>query len=152
MGRPSPIYWNFVRPTQIRDPLSIADGTIVWISGTTYILVLGTIKASLCLLYAKIFPDRRRRAVTFTIMGFIIVSDIILFLVFVNLCSPIRGYWHIDIGAKCMNMTAIGYAVSSFAIVQDVVLLVWPLICLLNLDMARQRKLAVALMLAVGTL
>lgn len=124
----------------------------VWVSATSYIIVLGTIKVSLCLIYIKIFPDRRKRIVTYSIMGFIIVSDVVLYFTWVFMCKPIRGYWHIDIGAKCLNMNAIGYSVSTFAIVQDILLLIWPLVCIWSLDMVTQRKVAVGIMLAIGTL
>ncbi|PVH92299.1 hypothetical protein DM02DRAFT_484696, partial [Periconia macrospinosa] len=125
---------------------------LFWISGSTYIIVLGAIKISLCLLYIRIFPGSQRRIVTYTIMAFIIVSDVILYFVYLFICNPVRGYWHIDIGAKCLNMNAIGFAVSSFAIVQDVLLLVWPLICVWNLDLSRQRKFAVGVMIIIGAI
>lgn len=124
----------------------------VFISATTYIVILGAIKVSLCLLYIEIFPDQQTRNVTYIIMGFIITSSGILYLVSVFGCKPIRGYWHLDIGAKCLNMNAIGFAVSSFSIVEDVILLLWPLFCIRRLNMVWRRKLAVSFMTAIGTL
>jgi hypothetical protein len=52
---------------------------------------------------------------------------------------------------KCLNIQAAAYANSGSAIVQDIILLILPLIFIRHLNMKRRRKIAVGLMFCIGT-
>jgi len=66
-------------------------------------------------------------------------------------CNPVAAFWDRDIKGKCMNIQAIAYATSASAIIQDLMLLVLPLVFISNLQMKWSRKITVGLMFAVGT-
>lgn len=51
-----------------------------------------------------------------------------------------------------MDIQVLGYVNSVSAIIQDVILLVLPMFFVKNLHMKRHRKIAVAIMFAIGSL
>ncbi|KAF1954364.1 hypothetical protein CC80DRAFT_369139, partial [Byssothecium circinans] len=139
-------FWNLESGGQLRDILHL-----FWICATTYILILGAIKVSLVLLYVEIFPHRRTRTVAYIILAFIVANTLVIYLSSIFLCVPVQGNWDRDINAKCMNMNAVGYAVSASSIARDLILLIFPLVCIRKLNMKRKRKIIVDFMFAIGT-
>jgi hypothetical protein len=110
------------------------------------------IKVSLVLFYLQIFPSPRFRKIAYTVLAFIVINSVIIFLVATLPCLPLAAFWDRDIkGAKCLNIQAAAYAISACALVQDIILLILPLAFLRNLQMKRYRKIAVGLMFTVGT-
>jgi hypothetical protein len=110
------------------------------------------IKVSLVLFYLQIFPSPRFRKIAYTVLAFIVINSVVIFLVATLPCLPLAGFWNRDIkGAKCLNIQAAAYANSACALVQDIILLILPLAFLRNLQMKRYRKIAVGLMFTVGT-
>ncbi|KAF2635496.1 hypothetical protein P280DRAFT_411393 [Massarina eburnea CBS 473.64] len=138
--------WNLDNGRQLLEILRF-----FWISATTYILILGGIKVSLVLLYVEIFPDKRTRMAAYIILAIIVANSFGIYLSSIFICTPIRGYWDLDLHAKCTNMNAIGYAVSGSSIGQDLILLIFPLVRIRTLNMKRKRKIAVGFMFCMGT-
>jgi hypothetical protein len=124
---------------------------LVYISSSTYVIVLGLIKVSIVLFYLELFPTKQFRTYAYLVLVYIIVSSLVIFLLTVFACSPIKAFWDRDINGKCLDVQALAYANSASAIVQDIILLILPLLFIKNLHMQRYRKIAVGLMFTVGT-
>lgn len=123
---------------------------IAWI---TYNCVLGLTKISLTLFYYEVFPSEGARIVSLILLSWIAINTLVLVFLTIFNCSPVQAFWDRDIkNAKCLNINALAYANSACAIAQDVTLLIFPLVCIWNLNMNRWRKIAVAFMFAIGTL
>ncbi|KAH7067230.1 hypothetical protein BKA63DRAFT_570543 [Paraphoma chrysanthemicola] len=115
-----------------------------------YVVTLSLVKASLIFLYLQIFQGRRFRIVCYTVLGYIGLSALIIQFLTIFSCIPIQSFWNRDIKGKCLNVTAIGYANSANAILQDLIILLLPMPNLFRLKMKKWRKIVVAVMFAVG--
>ncbi|USP75528.1 hypothetical protein yc1106_02802 [Curvularia clavata] len=136
---------------------NLKDGALMpilrlfYMAGAVYGVVLGLIKVVLLLSYLNIFFDRRFRLLAYITMAAIVISTTTIFFLSVFLCSPIESFWNRDIKGKCISPRNVSYANSASAIVQDIILLVLPLVYIRNLQVNRWRKIAVGFMFAAGT-
>lgn len=90
---------------------------------------------------------------SYTMLAFIVLPSLIIILVTVFSCRPIAYFWDRDLaGGRCLDVTALAYANSGFAVAQDLLLIVLPVFMLWNLNMSRRKKMLIALMFAVGSL
>lgn len=121
-------------------------------AGSVYCVVLGLIKVALLLSYLNIFFEPRFRLFAYITMAGITISTIVIFFLSIFLCSPIDSFWNRDIKGKCISPRDVSYANSASAIVQDLILLILPLVYIRNLHVNRWRKVAVGFMFATGTL
>jgi len=110
------------------------------------------VKVSLIAFYLHVFHDRRFRIVCWVVLGYIIVSSLIIQFLTIFACTPIKSFWDRDIKGTCLDVGAIGFANSANAILQDLIILIMPMPSLYKLQMKRWRKIAVAFMFAVGAL
>ncbi|KAF2821220.1 hypothetical protein CC86DRAFT_359936 [Ophiobolus disseminans] len=135
----------------------LEDGTLLpilryfYISWSTYVIVLGMIKASIVLFYLEIFKTRRFEIAAYIILAYIVVSSLVIYFLTAFACSPVSSFWNRDIKGKCMDIQILAYANSASAILQDVILLILPLVFIRKLQVKRYRKIAVGFMFAVGT-
>lgn len=125
--------------------------TAVLIASSTYVIVLGLIKVSLILFYLEIFNTSRFRITAFIILGYIAISSLVICLLTIFSCTPVRAFWNRDVKGKCLNVQALAYANSASAIIQDIILLILPLVFIRNLQMKRYKKVAVGFMFSIGT-
>lgn len=89
----------------------------------------------------------------YCVMGFIIGPSIIITLVTVFSCNPIAYFWDRDIpNGSCIDVSALAYANSAFAMAQDAILILLPIFMLWKLNMSLKKKCFIALMFAVGSL
>jgi hypothetical protein len=128
-----------------------ANSNSVYISTSTYLIVLGLLKVSLVLFYIKIFKTRRFEINAYIVLAFIIINTLVIFLITIFLCSPVKSFWDRDIKGKCIDQQGVAYANSASAIAQDLVLLILPLVSIRNLRIQLYRKIAVGFMFAIGT-
>jgi hypothetical protein len=124
----------------------------VYVAESIYTIALGLIKVSLCMFYLEVFPLPRLRIVCYIITGWIITNTVVIFLLTIFSCLPVASFWNKDIKGKCLDINALAYANSACAIAQDIVLVIFPLACIRNLNMKRYRKFAVGFMFSIGTL
>lgn len=102
--------------------------------------------------YLQVFHDRRFRIVCWIVLGYIILSSVIIQFLTIFSCNPIHSFWDRDIKGTCLDIGAIGFANSANAILQDLIILVMPMPSLYKLQMKKWRKIAVGFMFAVGAL
>jgi hypothetical protein len=110
------------------------------------------VKVSLVVFYLQVFRERRFRIVCYFVLGYIALSTLIIQFLTIFSCTPIQSFWNRDIKGKCLDVGAIGFANSANAILQDLIILVLPMRSVFKLKMKTWRKVAVALMFAVGAL
>lgn len=109
------------------------------------------IKVSLVFFYLEIFTTRQFRVAAYIVLTYIVVNSLVIFFLTIFSCTPISGFWNRDVKAKCLDVQALAYANSGSAILQDLILLILPMLSIRNLQMKRYRKIAVAFMFAFGT-
>lgn len=141
---------RFCRFSNHRPP-SCANTSAVYISWSTYIAILGLIKVSLILFYLEIFKTRRFALIAKVVLVYIVINSTIIFLMTVFICTPVQSFWNRDIKGKCLNLEAVAYANSGSAILQDLILLILPMIFIKDLQMKRYRKIAVGFMFSIGS-
>ena len=110
------------------------------------------LKCSLVFFYLDIFPTRRVRVWGYLVLGLIIVNTLVIFFLTIFTCSPVNAFWDRNVKGRCMDVNALAFANSGSSIAQDAILFVFPLFCIRKLKMEPVRKLAVALMFAIGSL
>ncbi|KAF1924962.1 uncharacterized protein M421DRAFT_71288 [Didymella exigua CBS 183.55] len=123
----------------------------LYISWSTYVVVLCMIKISLVLLYLGIFKTRRFQISAYVFLAYLVVNSSVIFFIIIFACNPVPSFWNRDIKGKCIDIQAAAYANSASAIVQDIILLILPLVFIRNLQMKRRRKIAVGTMFIIGT-
>lgn len=123
----------------------------VWIAQSFYVLVLALIKISLIYFYLEIFTSRQFRISAYVILVYITINSLIIFFLTIFSCYPVSAFWDRDKKGTCLNVQALAYANSGSAIVQDVILLILPLVFLRHLQMERNRKIVVGFMFMIGT-
>ncbi|KZM22705.1 hypothetical protein ST47_g6127 [Ascochyta rabiei] len=123
----------------------------LYISWSTYIIILCMIKISLVLFYLEIFKARRFQITAYVFIGFMVANSFAIFCVTILACNPIPSFWNRNIKGKCIDIQAGAYANSASAIIQDIILLILPLAFVKHLQMRRSRKVAVGFMFCIGT-
>jgi hypothetical protein len=107
---------------------------------------------SILFLYLRIFPSKSFRLATYMTMAFIIVQTIALVFVVSFQCTPVDSYWDITIPGKCIHSQAFVYAAAGLSILEDLVIMLLPVMELKALKLDLKKKLALAFMFALGSL
>ncbi|KAJ4323865.1 hypothetical protein N0V94_001649 [Neodidymelliopsis sp. IMI 364377] len=123
----------------------------LYISWSTYIVVLCMIKVSLVLFYLEIFKTRKFQITAYIFLAYMIINSLVVLFFAIFACRPVSSFWNREIKGQCIDIQAMAYANSASALVQDVCLLILPLVFISNLQMKRYRKVAVGFMFCIGT-
>ncbi|KAI1407099.1 hypothetical protein F5Y13DRAFT_134916 [Hypoxylon sp. FL1857] len=108
-------------------------------------------KISLLALYYRIFYVSRTLRIAVWIMTGLLVSwGIGVFFTSIFTCDPIRGFWDLTIGAKCIDSALFFEAITIPNIILDVATVVLPIREVWKLQMGRDRKLAFTAIFFVG--
>lgn len=84
---------------------------------------------------------------------FILLPSTVILLLTIFSCQPVAYFWDRDIhGGTCINVSALAFANSGFALAQDVALIMMPIFMLWGLNMSRKKKIFIGTMFAVGSL
>lgn len=67
-------------------------------------------------------------------------------------CTPRAKIWNPAIPGTCLNYQAYIFATGIFNVVSDIIMLVFPMICIWNLQMSFKRKLGVSAVFFAGSL
>ncbi|KAL8408572.1 hypothetical protein RB594_007128 [Gaeumannomyces avenae] len=127
----------------------------LYISENTYIVTLALIKVSILTFYLRLFKHYRgfRIAVIISLVVTTLSSIIIPVLTILS-CRPVERFWDRDIKrGSCLSIPRLAYANSGLAIIQDVVIITFPILLVAGLEaMTRRKKMYVAGMFGVGGL
>lgn len=120
----------------------------------TYTLVIILTKASILLLYLRVFaPARTLRIIIHFNLWANVVFYIIGFFVTLLICLPREALWNPYIrNIKCLNAVAAELASAVFNVVSDFAILILPISMVWKLQMQRKKKLAVSAVFATGVL
>ncbi|WAO89006.1 CFEM domain-containing protein [Fusarium falciforme] len=116
-----------------------------------YILIQVSAKASLLAFYSRVFTSRTFRIAVWSAAAFLIGHGVIFLGLVIFQCTPIASVWNRNIEAKCLNLTAIGYAGAVFSIVEDIAILILPIPELLKLQLGGRKKAALLFMFSIGS-
>lgn len=137
---------------------SLKDGALLqilrlfYVSEIVYVVVLALIKVSIVTMYLRIFWAYRPFYITcYVVLTFIILSSSIITILTILSCRPVQFFWDRDIlGGACLNITALAYANSGLAVIQDLIIIILPIFMLWNLQMSRKKKVFIGIMFALG--
>ncbi|EFQ35730.1 CFEM domain-containing protein [Colletotrichum graminicola M1.001] len=108
-------------------------------------------KISICAMYLRILVDRWSRIAVIGLIASLIVQTILFFFLVAFQCTPVQSIWDRSVPGFCLNIQAISYAGAAFTITYDCIFIVLPLPQLLKLNIPMRKKLALALLLTLGS-
>jgi hypothetical protein len=117
-----------------------------------YILIQVTAKVSILTLFWRIFTARWFRISVWCCVTFLVSHGLLFLLLVTFQCIPVHAIWDRAVSAKCLNITAIGWAGAIFSILEDLVILALPIPEVLKLQLTFRKKVAVCLMFGIGSL
>lgn len=123
----------------------------VWES--LYQPVIATTKLSICLQYLSIFVLSREKKFwylqTFIWINMLYFATVLFVTVFQ--CNPRAKIWNPEIPGACLDYYAVILSTGIFNVVSDIFMLVFPLICIWNLQMSIKRKIGVSAIFFIGS-
>ena len=117
-----------------------------------YVAVKNLAKASTLLLFLRIFADQRFRLFTKIFLAWMACSNFAFTMATSLQCIPVQAVWKLSIDGKCVNTSAVNFAVAAFSIFEDVVIILLPVPELKSLPLSLRQRLGVMFMLAFGSL
>ncbi|KAK2034473.1 integral membrane protein [Colletotrichum zoysiae] len=124
---------------------------LFYASQMTYIMILLSAKASVCALYYRIFCYQWfRLAVRIFFVLLVIHGTLFLFLIMFQ-CVPISAVWDRSIDGRCLNLTAISFSGASTAILEDFILILFPIPALMKLSMGPRKRMGLMLLFGFGS-
>lgn len=96
--------WS-LEPGQLKDNLRL-----FFIAYITYVVVLGMIKVSLVMFYLQIFPFQTFRMLCYMLIGYIVSSNLAIFLAIVFSCTPVKRFWDRDVRGTCIDVSCTPHA------------------------------------------
>lgn len=105
-------------------------------------------------MYLRIFwAYRPFQVACYVVLAFIAIPSAVITIVTILSCEPIPYFWDRDIaGGSCLDVKALAYVNSAFAMAQDIILIFLPISMLWRLNMSRKKKVFITFMFAVGSL
>ncbi|KAE8356192.1 hypothetical protein BDV28DRAFT_165373 [Aspergillus coremiiformis] len=119
-----------------------------------YVLALGAIKISFCLLYLHIFPGKNFRIACWVLLAVLIAETIEETLVVIFHCHPIHKAWDATllVQGHCVNMTVFYYINFGIKLATDLALFTMPMPMLLQLKMPVGKRVGLLIMFSLGLL
>lgn len=133
-------------------------GYYFWTIEILYIVLIISIKLSLCFFYLQIFVSRTTRIVVWVTAGLHIATLIAFVVAIVLQCRPLSSQWdRYDFSEagdasspKCVNINAAGWANAALNVASDLWLIAIPLYHVTKLDLHWKKKIGVVLMFGTG--
>ncbi|EMR70299.1 putative integral membrane protein [Eutypa lata UCREL1] len=123
---------------------------LFYVAQAFYKLTINLTKASVLLLYLRIFVQRWFRAASYVLLGIILVYMFATTASSVWQCSPIARAWDKSIPGSCINITGNWYANAGFSIATDVIILALPMLPIYQSKLPSGQKLALMVVFALG--
>lgn len=118
-----------------------------------FFVALATCKISICLFLLRISQFNKLRRMLYGLIGFLVLTHLVLFFLEVFQCSPVDKVWNLDEPGKCfseqmiMNIL-IAQCVLSF--ITDFICAAFPIVLLRNLKIKKQSKIALCCLMGLG--
>ncbi len=89
-------------------PGVIATLKLAFTSRVMYQFIICTTKLEICTFYLRVFQDKRGKIMIYSLLGFIIITTLVIELAFIFSCKPVSGAW--DVPQTCGSLFASFYA------------------------------------------
>lgn len=133
-----------------RTPLLQLD----FVAMMAYVLALGTIKMSFCLLYLHIFPGEKFRIACWWLLAIIVAQTTAETLVVLFQCTPVHKAWDATglVKGTCVDMNAFYYANFAVKLASDLALFLMPIPKVVRLRMSVGKRVGLVIMFSLGLL
>lgn len=109
-------------------------------------------KASILLLYLRLFVQKPFRLLCWILLGFVTAYGIATTLASTFQCNPIPRAWNKALPGKCLNTTIFWYTNAGFSILGDIIILVIPMPVIYSLKLRLNQKISLMFVFALGFL
>ncbi|PMD46941.1 hypothetical protein L207DRAFT_415671, partial [Hyaloscypha variabilis F] len=120
------------------------------VSEIFYLFILAATKISILILYLRIFPNHDFRHMVWTVIGSIGSWSIVIPCLLMLQCTPFNKARDPQVQGKCLDINAIAIASSVVSMVQDLIILVMPIVEPRKLQMSLRPKLNVLAIFSLG--
>jgi len=107
-------------------------------------------KASILLLYLRLFVQKPFRIICWVLMGFVGAFGVSTLGASIFQCMPITRSWNKAIKGNCINTTEFWYANAAFSILGDIIILVLPMPVIYQLRLRLNQKISLMAVFALG--
>ncbi|KAI9048467.1 hypothetical protein LZ554_007302 [Drepanopeziza brunnea f. sp. 'monogermtubi'] len=121
-----------------------------WIAQGFYKLTINLTKASILLLYLRIFVQRPFRIICYTMLVIIVSYMVATWFATIFQCTPIPRAWDRSVRGTCIDITKNWYANAGFSVATDVIILVLPMPPLYQSQLPPNQKRALMFVFALG--
>ncbi|KAF9889398.1 hypothetical protein FE257_007299 [Aspergillus nanangensis] len=128
----------------------IKQMTYFWASIPIYQTSLIITKASILLQYKRVFSTPRMRIACWCLIGFLGVYGTWTILSAWLNCIPVAKFWDTSIKGFCLDKTALWFSNSAIHIFTDILILIYPMPVLKNLQIPKRQKIALMGVFALG--
>lgn len=125
---------------------------VAFASSIIYATSISTIKMSIVLLYQRLFRTPKFVAATRAVAAAVLAWWIVVVIVQIFSCNPIKGQWDLSTPSKCISAAHFYVGVAVLNILTDVVLLLMPLPMIWRLQMSQLQKVTLSITFMTGTL
>ena len=139
--------------------MGCAEIRLQWFYGAqiTYKVAVCAYKESILFLYLRIFPNKRFRVMTWTLIVITLVAGIAFTLVTIWQCTPIAAFWDKTILTKnpsshCFDSEAFWFSYALINIVLDVLVLILPIHEVVKLQLPWREKGELIAVFSLGVL
>ncbi|KAI1774381.1 integral membrane protein [Hypoxylon cercidicola] len=131
-------------------PEQILTLKLYYVAQAFYKLTLNLTKASILLLYLRIFLQRWFRISCYVLLGIILSYMVATTATSIWQCNPIEKAWDRSLEGRCLNVTSNWITNSSFSVGTDVFILILPMNPILNCSLPKKQKWALVIVFALG--
>ncbi|KFY03335.1 hypothetical protein O988_01566 [Pseudogymnoascus sp. VKM F-3808] len=123
---------------------------LFYVAQAFYKITINLTKASILLLYLRIFIQRPFRIICYVMLGIISSYMVATFFSSVFQCTPIPRAWDKTIHGTCISIPKNWYANAGFSIATDFIILVLPMPILYKSRLPSNQKVALMFVFALG--
>ncbi|KAJ5929214.1 hypothetical protein N7454_007062 [Penicillium verhagenii] len=129
---------------------TIPAAKIRYVTHIIYTLISGLIKASICLLYLRLFPNIRK--LTLGTIGFVTAMSIAVILATIFQCSPVDAVYDEDKyeSYTCFASIPFWYSTAVLSLVTDIWIFALPLKIMMGLQLELKRRFIIIGLLSLG--
>ncbi|RAH48924.1 putative integral membrane protein (Pth11) [Aspergillus brunneoviolaceus CBS 621.78] len=118
-----------------------------------FVVGIWLVKTSILLFFLRLSPEKRFRQMTYGIMIFVAVYNMISLLVFTLGCIPVQAMWDVTLmpTARCVDQLAFVYANAAFNLFSDIITLALPIRLCWSLQTTLKQKVLLMMVLMMGS-
>ena len=125
-----------------------------WVIATEifYNAAITTIKLSILLLYARLFPFPHLKRIIWSVSGFVVACWLTIILLTVFQCRPIRAAWDISVKGHCLRLNVAYIVLGTCNTITDMIALCLPMPLIWRLQTDKPRKVQLICVFSLGGL